>query len=164
MKKAAVAVVAAAGLVLASCSVFKAHKYDKLDAEQKAGHFGTQAGYHRLSPYFSTQCSGGTAGSDRLMNLYFYPNGTSRKKLIGTIEVVWYESADYGPREQHRALSSAATKLLYFHESAFQFGPVNKPDGLYLAASDGTDRLVRSGGSREISPAEARQYLGAESR
>jgi hypothetical protein len=164
MKKAAVAVVAAAGLVLASCSVFKAHKYDKLDAEQKAGHFGTQAGYHRLSPYFSTQCSGGTAGSDRLMNLYFYPNGTSRKKLIGTIEVVWYESADYGPREQHFALSSAGTKLLYFHESAFQFGPVNKPDGLYLAASDGTDRLVRSGGSREISPAEARQYLGAESR
>lgn len=160
MNKAAVAVVAAAGLVLASCSVFKSHKYDNLDAEQKAGHFGTQVGYHRLSPYFGVQCAGGAVGTTRSMNLYFYPNGTSRKKLLGTLEVVWYDSADYGPPEQHFVLSSDGTTMLYFHESAFQFGSVNKPDGLYFATSDGSDNLVRSGGAREISSGEAEQYLG----
>ena len=147
-------------LWLASCSAFLGHEFDKLSPAEQEAHFGTQAGFHRLSPYFAVAVGGGSAGTDRLMQLYYYENGTSRRHLIGTIEAVTYDSADYGPRNQHFALSSDGETLLYFHEAKYGYGALTKADGLYLARADGTEVLVRSSGERVISDREIATYVG----
>lgn len=147
-------------VVLASCSVFLDHEFDKLSPSEQESHFGTQAGFHRLSPYFAVAVGGGSAGTDRLMQFYYYENGTSRRHLIGTIEAVRFESADYGPRSQHFALSSDGEAMLYFHEAKYGYGALTKADGLYLARADGTEVLVRSAGERLISETEISTHLG----
>jgi hypothetical protein len=146
-------------LLVSACSALLGHEFDKLSPSEQEAHFGTQAGFHRLSPYFAVAVGGGSAGTDRLMQLYYYENGTSRRHLIGTIEAVTYKSADYGPRKQHFALSSDGEALLYFHEAKYGYGALNKPDGLYLARADGTETLVRSSGERVISDEEIATYL-----
>ena len=35
-------------VMLASCSVFLDHEFDKLSPSEQESHFGTQAGFHRL--------------------------------------------------------------------------------------------------------------------
>lgn len=147
-------------VVLASCSVFLAHEFDKLAPAEQETYFGTQAGFHRLSPYFAVAVAGGSPGTDRLMQFYFYENGTSRRHLIGTIEAVRFESSDYGPRNQHFELSSDGEALLYFHEAKYGYGALTKPDGLYLARADGTEVLVRGAGDRLITEKEIATYLG----
>jgi hypothetical protein len=147
-------------LLATSCSTFLGHEFDSLSPSEQEAHFGTQAGFHRLSPYFAVAVGGGSVGTDRLMQFYYYENGTSRRHLIGTIEAVIYESADYGPRNQHFALSSDGEALLYFHEAKYSYGALNKPDGLYLARADGTEVLVRSAGTRVISDEEIATYIG----
>lgn len=147
-------------LALASCSAFLGHDFDKLSPSEQETYFGTQAGFHRLSPYFAVAVAGGSAGTDRLMQFYFYENGTSRRHLIGTIEAVTFESADYGPPNQHFSLSSDGESLLYFHEAKYGYGALRKADGLYLARADGTELLVRGAGDRLITEKEIRTYLG----
>jgi hypothetical protein len=147
-------------LLLASCSTFLGHEFDELSASEQEASFGTQAGFHRLSPYFAVAVGGGSAGTDRLMQFYYYENGTSRRHLIGTIQAVTFESADYGPRNQHFALSSDGERLLYFHEAKYGYGALKKADGLYLARADGTEVLVRGAGERVISDKEIATYLG----
>jgi len=146
--------------VLVSCSVLLDHEFDKLSPSEQETYFGTQAGFHRLSPYFAVAVGGGSAGTDRLMQFYFYENGTSRRHLIGTIEAVTFESSDYGPPNQHFVLSGDGEALLYFHEAKYGYGALNKADGLYLARADGTEILVRSAGDRLISDKEIATYLG----
>jgi len=155
-------VVLSLGVVVlaSSCSTFLGRDFDKLSPAEQEAHFGTQPGFHRLSPYFAVAVAGGSAGTDRLMQFYYYENGTSRRHLIGTIEAVTFESANYGPRNQHFALSSDGEVLLYFHEAKYGYGALNKPDGLYLARADGTEVLVRSSGTRLISDEEIATYLG----
>lgn len=155
-----VALSVGAVLVLASCSTFLGHEFDKLSPSEQEAHYGTQPGFHRLSPYFAVAVGGGAPGTDRLMQFYYYENGTSRRHLIGTIEAVTYESADYGPRNQHFAISSDGEGLLYFHEAKYGYGSLTKADGLYLARADGTEVLVRSAGDRVITDKEIATYLG----
>lgn len=147
-------------LFAVSCSAFLKHEYDDLTPAEQEQQHGTQAGFHRLSPYFAVSVGGGTAGTPRLMQVYFYEHGTSRRHLIGTLEAVLFESADYGPREQHFIISDDGTKLLYFHEARFSYGSLDKPDGLYLTTSEGEDQLIRASGERLIEPAELTKYLG----
>ena len=144
----------------AACSAFLKHEYEDLTPAEQEQHLGTQAGFHRLSPYFAVSVGGGTAGTPRLMQIYFYENGTSRRHLIGTLEAVTFESADFGPRDQHFAMSEDGRKLLYFHEARYGYGSLDKPDGLYLATSDGKEVLIRGSGERLIQPAEVAKYLG----
>ena len=146
--------------VTVSCSAFLKHEYDDLSAADQEQHLGTQVGFHRLSPYFAVSVGGGTAGTPRLMQIYFYENGTSRRHLIGTVEAVTFESSDFGPRDQHFAMSEDGRKLLYFHEARYGYGALDKPDGLYVASADGKEILVRASGERIIQPAEAAKYLG----
>jgi len=153
-------VLACSVAVLASCSVFLDHEFDKLSPTEQETYFGTQSGFHRLSPYFAVAVAGGSAGTDRLMQFYYYENGTSRRHLIGTIEGVTFDSSNYGPRDQHFALSSDGDAMLYFHEAKYGYGALTKADGLYLARSDGTEVLVRSAGERQISDKELATYLG----
>jgi hypothetical protein len=145
--------------VTASCSAFLKHEYEDLAPDAKEQHLGTQAGFHRLSPYFAVAVGGGSAGTERLMQIYFYENGTSRRHLIGTVEAVTFESSDFGPRDQHFAVSDDGRKLLYFHEARYGYGALDKPDGLYVASADGKEILVRASGERIIQPAEATKYL-----
>ena len=147
-------------LFLVSCSAFLKHEYDDLQPTEKEQYLGTQLGFHRLSPYFAVAVGGGSAGAVRLMQIYFYENGTSRRHLIGTLEAVTFESADYGPRDQHFEISDDGRKLLYFHEAKHGYGTLDKPDGLYLASADGKEMLVRASGERLIQPAEVSKYLG----
>jgi hypothetical protein len=142
-----------------SCSAFLKHEYDDLTPTEQEQHLGTQLGYHRLSPYYAVAVGGG-AGNPRLMQVYFYENGTSRRHLIGTLEAVTFESADFGPRDQHFMMSADGTKLLYFHEARLAYGSLDKPDGLYLATGDGKDTLIRASGERLIQPSEVSKYLG----
>ena len=158
--KMRIAAVGILSLLSISCSVFLKHDYEDLSAADKERYLGTQVGFHRLSPYFAVAVGGGGTGNVRLMQIYFYENGTSRRHLIGTLEAVTFESADYGPRDQHFAISDDGRKLLYFHEAKHGYGSLEKPDGLYLASAEGTEILVRSSGERLIQPAEATKYLG----
>jgi len=158
--RARVVVVGIFSLFLISCSVFLKHEYEDLQPAEKEQYLGTQVGFHRLSPYFAVAVGGGSAGTVRLMQIYFYENGTSRRHLIGTLEAVTFESADYGPRDQHFAMSDDGRKLLYFHEAKHGYGALDKPDGLYLASADGKEILVRASGDRLILPAEVSKYLG----
>lgn len=146
-------------LVLPSCSAFVSHDFDKLSPSEQETYFGTQAGFHRLSPYFAVAVAGGSPGTTRLMQFYFYENGTSRRHLIGTIEAVTFESADYGPPKQHFSLSTDGEALLYFHEAKYGYGALTKADGLYLARADGTEVLVRNSGERLITEQEIATYL-----
>ncbi len=96
-----VAVAAALMVVLAGgCGVALKQRYSRLSPEDQAQYAGTQTGFHRLSDYFAVIVSGG-AVSPRVMEFYYYPDGGGRKLLIGTITAYLYDSADYGPREQH---------------------------------------------------------------
>jgi hypothetical protein len=151
--------VLAATLLLSSCSTFSRNQFSKLSPVEQESYFGTQPGFHRVSPYFAVAVGGGMAGTDRLMQFYFYENGTSRRHLLGTIEAIAFGSADYGPKEQHFALSADGTALLFFHEAKYSYGSVNKSDGLYLARADGTEMLVRNTGDRVISAQEIATYL-----
>lgn len=150
----------AAGLVLSSCAAMSGKDFSDLTPAEQEGYFGTQPGFHRVSPYFAVAVGGGAAGTDRLMQFYFYENGTSRRHLLGTIEAVTFESADYGPKEQHYVLSDDGSAMLFFHEAKYSYGSVNKSDGLYLARANGTETLVRNSGERVISPEEIATYLG----
>jgi hypothetical protein len=146
-------------LLSISCSVFLKHEYEDLSAADKERYLGTQVGFHRLSPYFAVAVGGGSAGKPRLMQIYYYENGTSRRHLIGVIEAVKFESADYGPRDQHFAISDDGRNLLYFHEANHGYGALDKPDGLYLATAEGKEQLVRGTGERLIQPEEVTKYL-----
>ena len=157
--KLRVAAIGILSLLSISCSVFLKHEYEELSAADKERYLGTQVGFHRLSPYFAVAVGGGTAGTPRLMQIYFYENGTSRRHVIGTVEAVTFESADYGPRDQHFEISDDGRKLLYFHEAKYGYGALDKPDGLYLATADGKEILVRGTGERLIQAAEVTKYL-----
>lgn len=157
--RGALAMITAAA-VASACSAFSRNQFDKLSPVDQEAYFGTQPGFHRVSPYFAVAVGGGMAGTDRLMQFYFYENGTSRRHLLGTIEAVPFKSADYGPKDQHFALSADGTALLFFHESKYSYGAVTKTDGLYLAKADGTETLIRASGERLITPEEIASYLG----
>jgi hypothetical protein len=58
--------------VTVSCSAFLKHEYEDLSAADQEQHLGTQVGFHRLSPYFAVSVGGGTAGTPRLMQIYFH--------------------------------------------------------------------------------------------
>jgi hypothetical protein len=149
----------AAGLVLASCASISGKSFADLSPGEQASHFGTQPGFHRISPYFAVAVGGGSAGTDRLMQFYFYENGTSRRHLLGTIEAVTFESTDYGPKDQHYVLSSDGTAMLFFHEAKYSYGSVTKADGLYLARANGTETLIRNSGDRMVTSEEIATYL-----
>ena len=120
---------------------------------------GTQSGYNRLSDHFVAAVDGGRWDT-RLMKFYYYPYGEGRKELVGITSASLFDDADFGPQNEHFAVSANGTSLLYFHEAAFSYGKTtNFADGLYLYTHGEGTEWLREIGDHVIDPTEIDQYL-----
>jgi len=143
---------------VAGCST-NASKFKNLDPAEQAAFHGTQSGYNRLSDHFVASVDGGRWDT-RLMKFYYYPYGNGRKELIGVTSATLFDAADYGPQNEHFAVSADGNSILYFHEAEFSYGKTtDRPDGLYLFKHGEGVEWLRPLGDHVIDPTEIDRYL-----
>lgn len=142
----------------AGCSI-NGGKFDELAPNDQASFHGTQTGYNRLSDHFVASVNGGRWDT-RLMQFYYYPYGNGPKELIGITSATLFDDADFGPQNEHFAVSADGQSLLYFHEAEFGYGKTtDRPDGLYLFTHGEGYQWLRPIGERVIDPTEIDRYL-----
>jgi hypothetical protein len=154
-------VLSIATALIAGCAT-GAGKFSNLTDADQAAFYGTQNGYNRLSNHYVAAVDGGRWDT-RLMKFYYYPYGNGPKDLIGVTTASLFEDADYGPQNEHFAVSADGNSMLYFHEAEFGFGHVTRQkDGLYLYRHGEGSRWLRPIGEHVILPEEIERYLSAD--
>ncbi len=122
--------VATAGLVACVSS-----RYSQLSDSEKARYFGTQPGYHILSPNFSVKVSG--------RRMWFYRlYGSGGQELIGVFYPPRFDFSNYGDRQSVYGISEDGKRLLYFNGQELASGKLNKVTGLYINDVSKGDKLI----------------------
>jgi hypothetical protein len=133
--------------------------FRNLAQDEKAAFHGTQNGYNRLSDHYVAAVDGGRWDS-RLMKFYYYPYGNGPKRLIGVTTASLFEDADFGPQNEHFAVSPGGSAMLFFHEAEFGYAEVTQQsDGLYLYVHGEGVTWLRPVGEHVILPTEIDRYL-----
>lgn len=104
----------------------------------------TQPGEHRLSDYVSVTVRSPLSGPD-IMKFYYHPAGKSdgSKQLIGVILAPrLFTNWDYGDRHNAFGFSRDGKTLLYFHDSQYAKGKLDKRDGLYVFTHPSGDQII----------------------
>ena len=142
----------------AGCSTNNS-KFKNLDPSGQAAFHGTQNGYNRLSDHYVAAVIGGRWDA-RLMKFYYYPYGNGPKELIGITSASLFDAADFGPQNEHFAVSADGTAILYFHEAEFSYGKTTQfVDGLYLYKHGKGSQWLRPLGDHVIDRTEIDRYL-----
>jgi hypothetical protein len=144
--------------MVAGCSANNS-KFKDLDPSGQAAFHGTQSGYNRLSDHYVASVDGGRWDT-RLMKFFYYPYGNGPKELIGITSASLFDDANFGPQNEHFAVSAGGTAILYFHEAEFGYGKTTHfTDGLYLYEHGKGSQWLRPLGDHVIDPTEIDRYL-----
>jgi len=135
--------------VLVGC--FPSYEFKDLTPRNQQTAFGTQPGYHELSPHFAVEVD------YELTRFYYLGKPGSETEEIGAIVTRWAEFSNYGPREIAYAISDDGKRLLFYNEPGVGEGePLRIVDywpraDLYLFDIDaGSPKLVHRDAHRQV--------------